>query len=132
MKRRWRAGARMDLIFSNIVMPGTIDGDGLATDVRTLYPDLQVVLRSATAMRADSASGFANSGDAGSRSHPRDCQARRAKQSRLNILATSDARMACETVTVLPALLEGRRHTMRQQGFEKDFPLPRDRILLKR
>lgn len=44
MKRRWRAGARMDLIFSNIVMPGTIDGDGLATDVRTLYPDLQVVM----------------------------------------------------------------------------------------
>jgi hypothetical protein len=73
---------------------------------------------------------------------------RRAKQSRLNIhtaacrcngrcgdcvvMATSEARMACETVTALPALLEGRRHTMRQQGFEKDFPLPRDRILLKR
>jgi len=68
-------GARMDLIFGDIVMPGTIDGVGLATEVRTLHPDLQVVLRSATAMRADSASGFANSGDAGSRSHPRDCQA---------------------------------------------------------
>ena len=48
------------------------------------------------------------------------------------VMATSEARMVCEAVTVLPALLEGRRHTMRQQGFEKDFPLPRDRILLKR
>jgi DNA-binding NtrC family response regulator len=37
-------GARMDLIFGDIVMPGTIDGVGLATEVRTLHPDLQVVL----------------------------------------------------------------------------------------
>jgi PAS domain S-box-containing protein len=37
-------GASIDLVFSDIVMPGTIDGVGLATEVRTRYPDLQVVL----------------------------------------------------------------------------------------
>ena len=37
-------GASIDLIFSDIVMPGTIDGVGLAGEVRTLYPDLQVIL----------------------------------------------------------------------------------------
>jgi PAS domain S-box-containing protein len=37
-------GAAIDLIFSDIVMPGTIDGVGLASEVRTLYPDLEVIL----------------------------------------------------------------------------------------
>ncbi len=37
-------GATIDLIFSDIVMPGTIDGVGLASEVRALYPDLQVIL----------------------------------------------------------------------------------------
>jgi PAS domain S-box-containing protein len=37
-------GAKIDLIFSDIVMPGTIDGVGLASEVRSLYPHLPVVL----------------------------------------------------------------------------------------
>ena len=37
-------GARIDLVFSDIVMPGTIDGVGLAREVRSQYPDLPVVL----------------------------------------------------------------------------------------
>jgi PAS domain S-box-containing protein len=37
-------GARIDLIFSDIVMPGTIDGVGLANEVRSRYPGLQVML----------------------------------------------------------------------------------------
>jgi PAS domain S-box-containing protein len=37
-------GAKIDLVFSDIVMPGTIDGVGLASEVRSLYPHLPVVL----------------------------------------------------------------------------------------
>jgi PAS domain S-box-containing protein len=37
-------GGKIDLVFSDIVMPGTIDGVGLANEVRSLYPHLPVVL----------------------------------------------------------------------------------------
>jgi CheY-like chemotaxis protein len=37
-------GANIDLIFSDIVMPGPIDGVGLASEVRSLYPNLPVIL----------------------------------------------------------------------------------------
>ena len=37
-------GARIDLVFSDIVMPGTIDGVGLASEIRSQYPELPVVL----------------------------------------------------------------------------------------
>jgi PAS domain S-box-containing protein len=37
-------GTRVDLVFSDIVMPGTIDGVGLASEIRAQYPHLPVVL----------------------------------------------------------------------------------------
>ena len=37
-------GTKVDLVFSDIVMPGTIDGVGLASEIRLRYPDLPVVL----------------------------------------------------------------------------------------
>ena len=37
-------GAKVDLVFSDIVMPGTIDGVGLASEIRSQFPDLPVVL----------------------------------------------------------------------------------------
>ncbi len=37
-------GASVDLVFSDIVMPGTIDGVGLANEVRVRYPGLPVML----------------------------------------------------------------------------------------
>ena len=37
-------GANVDLVFSDIVMPGTIDGVGLANEVRMRYPGLPVML----------------------------------------------------------------------------------------
>jgi CheY-like chemotaxis protein len=37
-------GAKIDLVFSDIVMPGPIDGVGLAREIRSRYPDLPVVL----------------------------------------------------------------------------------------
>ena len=37
-------GAAIDLVFSDIVMPGTIDGVGLASEIRSQYPRLPVVL----------------------------------------------------------------------------------------
>ncbi len=37
-------GSKFDLVFSDIVMPGTIDGVGLAGEIRARYPDLPVVL----------------------------------------------------------------------------------------
>ena len=37
-------GVKIDLVFSDIVMPGTIDGVGLASEIRSQYPNLPVVL----------------------------------------------------------------------------------------
>jgi PAS domain S-box-containing protein len=37
-------GNKVDLIFSDIVMPGTIDGVGLASEVQSRYPHLPVIL----------------------------------------------------------------------------------------
>src|SRR5208282_5917053 len=37
-------GTKIDLVFSDIVMPGTIDGVGLAKEIRSQYPDLPVIL----------------------------------------------------------------------------------------
>ena len=37
-------GTRIDLVFSDIVMPGTLDGVGLASEVRSRYPHLPVIL----------------------------------------------------------------------------------------
>ncbi|MEH2568545.1 MASE1 domain-containing protein [Bradyrhizobium sp. AZCC 2289] len=38
------AGTKIDLVFSDIVMPGTIDGVGLTREIRSRYPNLPVVL----------------------------------------------------------------------------------------
>jgi PAS domain S-box-containing protein len=38
------AGTKIDLVFSDIVMPGTIDGVGLAREIHSRYPDLPVAL----------------------------------------------------------------------------------------
>jgi PAS domain S-box-containing protein len=38
------AGTKIDLVFSDIVMPGTIDGVGLAREIRSRYPNLPVAL----------------------------------------------------------------------------------------
>jgi CheY-like chemotaxis protein len=37
-------GANVDLVFSDIVMPGTMDGVGLAREIQLLYPNLPVIL----------------------------------------------------------------------------------------
>jgi CheY-like chemotaxis protein len=37
-------GTTIDLVFSDIVMPGTIDGIGLAREIHSRYPNLPVVL----------------------------------------------------------------------------------------
>ena len=37
-------GTKIDLVFTDIVMPGTIDGVGLAREVRSRYPRLPVIL----------------------------------------------------------------------------------------
>ncbi len=37
-------GTKFDLVFSDIVMPGTIDGVGLANEIRARYPTLPVIL----------------------------------------------------------------------------------------
>jgi CheY-like chemotaxis protein len=48
-------GKRFDLVFSDIVMPGTIDGVGLASEIRSRYPDLQVILTTGYSDAAQSA-----------------------------------------------------------------------------
>ena len=44
LKLLFAEGADIDLVFSDIVMPGTIDGVGLASEVRSRYPHLPVIL----------------------------------------------------------------------------------------
>ncbi|WP_158007259.1 PAS domain-containing sensor histidine kinase [Rhizobium sp. AC44/96] len=39
-----KADARFDLVFSDVVMPGPIDGDAMAVKIMTLYPNVPVVL----------------------------------------------------------------------------------------
>ena len=38
------AGTKVDFVFSDIVMPGTVDGVGLAREIRSRYPNLPVAL----------------------------------------------------------------------------------------
>jgi CheY-like chemotaxis protein len=38
------SGTKVDLVFSDIVMPGTIDGVGLAREIRSRYPTLPIAL----------------------------------------------------------------------------------------
>jgi PAS domain S-box-containing protein len=48
-------GTKIDLIFSDIVMPGTIDGVGLASEVQARYPHLPVILTTGYSDAAQSA-----------------------------------------------------------------------------
>jgi PAS domain S-box-containing protein len=48
-------GTKIDLVFSDIVMPGTIDGVGLAREIRSRYPDLPVVLTTGYSDAAETA-----------------------------------------------------------------------------
>ncbi|MGH7094394.1 MAG: response regulator [Stellaceae bacterium] len=49
------AGLEVDLVFSDIVMPGDIDGIGLARLMRRRFPDIPVVLTSGDQSRATEA-----------------------------------------------------------------------------
>lgn len=42
--QRINSGLSVDLVFSDVVMPGTMDGFGLATTLKQLHPDLPVIL----------------------------------------------------------------------------------------
>ena len=49
------SGTKVDLVFSDIVMPGTIDGVGLSREIRSRYPNLPVVLTTGYSDAANSA-----------------------------------------------------------------------------
>ena len=49
------AGTKIDLVFSDIVMPGTIDGVGLAREIRSRYPNLPVALTTGYSDAAEAA-----------------------------------------------------------------------------
>ncbi|MGA7388441.1 MAG: MASE1 domain-containing protein [Pseudolabrys sp.] len=51
-------GTRIDLVFSDIVMPGAIDGVGLAIEIRSQYPDLPVVLTTGYSDAAQAAPSY--------------------------------------------------------------------------
>jgi CheY-like chemotaxis protein len=46
-------GTKLDLVFSDIVMPGTIDGVGHAKEIRSRYPNLPWPLRPVMPMRQE-------------------------------------------------------------------------------
>jgi len=50
---------RFDVVFSDVVMPGPIDGIGLARQVRTLYPDLPILLASGYVVAPERLQGLA-------------------------------------------------------------------------
>lgn len=47
-----KAGGRVDLVFSDIAMPGTMDGIELARRLRKHYPDIHIVLTSGNTQSA--------------------------------------------------------------------------------
>jgi signal transduction histidine kinase/ActR/RegA family two-component response regulator len=49
---------RFDIVFSDIVMPGELDGIGLALELRTLTPDLPILLATGYSERAPADYGF--------------------------------------------------------------------------
>src|SRR3954454_9454896 len=49
------AGTKIDLVFSDIVMPGTIDGVGLAREIRSRYPNLPVAITTGYSDAAEAA-----------------------------------------------------------------------------
>lgn len=49
------SGTKIDLVFSDIVMPGTIDGVGLSREILSRYPNLPVVLTTGYSDAANSA-----------------------------------------------------------------------------
>ena len=49
------SGTRVDLIFSDVQMPGDMDGFGLATWVKQNFPDVKVILTSGVAKTAEKA-----------------------------------------------------------------------------
>ena len=51
------AGQRIDLVFTDIQMPGRLDGIGLARRLRARHPALPVVLTSGNAARPDDLNG---------------------------------------------------------------------------
>ena len=55
--RHLQQGIEFDLLFSDIVMPGTIDGIGLAQICREQFPDLPVLLTSGFSDAARAADG---------------------------------------------------------------------------
>ena len=53
-----QAGGRADLVFSDVHLPGSMDGLELARRVRKYYPDLQVVLTSGRVTHQDETEKF--------------------------------------------------------------------------
>jgi CheY-like chemotaxis protein len=51
-------GTKVDLVFSDIVMPGTIDGVGLASEIRSRYPSLPVILTTGYSDAAQAAPSY--------------------------------------------------------------------------
>ena len=49
------AGTKIDLVFSDIVMPGTIDGVGLAREIRSRYPNMPIALTTGYSDAAEAA-----------------------------------------------------------------------------
>ena len=56
--RRLDAGERFDLVFSDIVMPGALNGLALAQAIRTRHPNIKVVLATGFSDTPQPASGF--------------------------------------------------------------------------
>ena len=56
LHRAWEAGEAADLVFSDMVMPGRMDGVTLAQEIRRRWPGLPVVLNSGFSEAADAAS----------------------------------------------------------------------------
>jgi DNA-binding LytR/AlgR family response regulator len=55
---RLAAGEDVDLVFTDVVMPGELDGVGLATRIRQEFPRLAVLLTSGYVKAANAAAGF--------------------------------------------------------------------------
>jgi CheY-like chemotaxis protein len=66
------AGAKIDVILTEVQLAGSIDGFGLARQIRENHPDIDVILTSGVARAADKAGDLCDDGPLAKPYHPQE------------------------------------------------------------
>ncbi|MDB6086877.1 MAG: response regulator [Gammaproteobacteria bacterium] len=66
------SGARVDIVFSEVKLPGKTDGFSLASALRQTHPTIDVILTASIASAAEKATELCDEGPIGKPYHPKD------------------------------------------------------------